>query len=48
MRHPAPTRDLLFDDVDRLSRIVTAARRPVQLVIAGTVDAGDAAGRSPG
>lgn len=37
--------DLLFDDVDRLSRIVTAARRPVQFVIAGTVDGSDARGR---
>lgn len=35
----------LFDDVDRLSRIVTAARRPVQFVFAGVVDAGDDRGR---
>ena len=37
--------DLLFDDVDRLSRILTATRRPVQLVISGIVDASDARGR---
>lgn len=37
--------DPLFDDVDRLSRIVTAARRPVQFVFAGAVDAADDRGR---
>jgi glycogen phosphorylase len=36
---------VLFDDVDRLSRIFTAARRPVQLVLAGTVDPGNERGR---
>jgi starch phosphorylase len=30
--------DILFKDVERLARIVTAARRPVQFVFAGRVD----------
>lgn len=37
--------DLLFQDVDRLARIVTAARHPVQFVFAGRVDGGDESGK---
>ncbi|HJR58947.1 MAG TPA: alpha-glucan family phosphorylase [Vicinamibacterales bacterium] len=37
--------DLLFKDVDRLARLVTAARRPVQIVFAGRVDASDESGK---
>lgn len=37
--------DCLFTDVDRLVRITTAARRPVQFVFAGRVHAGDDAGK---
>ena len=37
--------DLLFDDVDRLARIATATRRPVQFVLAGCTDPGDERGR---
>ncbi|HVL69991.1 MAG TPA: alpha-glucan family phosphorylase [Vicinamibacterales bacterium] len=37
--------DSLFHDVDRLARIVTAARHPVQVVFAGRVDGGDEAGK---
>ena len=37
--------DLLFQDVDRLARIATAARRPVQFVFAGRVDGGDESGK---
>jgi starch phosphorylase len=37
--------DLLFQDTDRLSRILTAARRPVQLVIAGKAHPGDERGK---
>ena len=35
----------LFSDVERLARIATAARRPVQFVFAGRVQAGDDAGK---
>jgi starch phosphorylase len=35
----------LFTDVERLARIATAARRPVQFVFAGRVHAGDDAGK---
>lgn len=37
--------DLLFHDIDRLARIATAARRPVQFVFAGRVDGGDEIGK---
>lgn len=37
--------DLLFEDVDRLARIATAARHPVQFVFAGRVDGGDESGK---
>jgi starch phosphorylase len=36
---------LLFEDLDRLARIVTAPRRPVQIVFAGSVDSADGRGR---
>lgn len=37
--------DLLFSDVQRLARIATTSRRPVQFVLAGRVDADDEAGK---
>lgn len=37
--------ELLFDDVERLARIVSAARTPVQLVFAGKAHAGDETGK---
>jgi starch phosphorylase len=37
--------ELLFEDVDRLARIVTAARCPVQIVFAGKAHAGDETGK---
>lgn len=37
--------ELIFDDVARLARIVTDARRPVQLVFAGKAHAGDESGK---
>lgn len=37
--------ELVFQDVDRLARIVTAARRPVQLVFAGKAHPGDESGK---
>jgi starch phosphorylase len=36
---------LLFQDVERLARLVTAARRPVQIVFAGKADPGDESGK---
>lgn len=36
---------LLFTDVERLARIATATRRPVQFVFTGRVEAGDDAGK---
>ena len=37
--------DVLFSDLDRLARLVTAARHPVQIVIAGRVAGGDENGK---
>jgi glycogen phosphorylase len=37
--------DLIFHDVERLARILTAARRPVQIVFAGKAHVGDEAGK---
>jgi starch phosphorylase len=37
--------ELLFEDADRLARIVTAARSPVQIVFAGKAHAGDETGK---
>jgi starch phosphorylase len=37
--------ELLFEDVDRLARIVTAARSPVQIIFAGKAHAGDETGK---
>lgn len=37
--------DLLFEDVERVARIATAARRPVQFVFAGRADPADGAGK---
>jgi starch phosphorylase len=37
--------ELLLQDAERLSRIMTAARRPVQLVVAGKVPPGDERGK---
>ena len=37
--------ELLFQDVERLARIVTAARRPVQIVFAGKAHPGDETGK---
>jgi starch phosphorylase len=37
--------ELLFQDADRLARIMTATRRPVQLVVAGKADPGDDRGK---
>lgn len=37
--------DLIFHDVERLARILTAARRPVQLVFAGKAHVGDEVGK---
>lgn len=37
--------ELLFDDVDRLARIVSAVRTPVQIVLAGRAHAGDETGK---
>jgi starch phosphorylase len=37
--------DLLFQDADRLVAILTAARRPVQIIVAGRAHAGDEAGK---
>jgi starch phosphorylase len=37
--------ELLLQDADRLSRIMTTARRPVQLVVAGKVSPGDERGK---
>ena len=36
--------DVIFHDVERLAAILTARRRPVQIVVAGRVHPGDAAG----
>jgi starch phosphorylase len=36
---------LLFEDAERLARIVTGARRPVQIVFAGKADPGDESGK---
>lgn len=37
--------DELFRDIERLARVLAGTRRPVQLVIAGRADAGDALGK---
>jgi starch phosphorylase len=37
--------DLVFKDIERLARIATATRRPVQIVFAGRVDAADDSGK---
>jgi glycogen phosphorylase len=37
--------DLMFHDVERLAKIVTAARRPVQIVFAGKAHVGDEIGK---
>jgi glycogen phosphorylase len=37
--------DLLFHDVERLAKILTATRRPVQIVFAGKAHAGDEVGK---